>query len=34
MEMIPTVPHGTHSHAEKRVFDRLRAAFPMCPTGD
>ncbi len=31
MEMIPTVPHGTHSHAEKRVFDRLRAAFSDVP---
>ena len=28
MRMIPDTPHGTHSQAEKRVFDRLRAAFP------
>ncbi len=28
MRMIPDTPHGTHSLAEKRVFDRLRAAFP------
>ncbi len=27
MRMIPTTPHGTHSQAEKRVFDLLRAAF-------
>lgn len=27
MRMIPDTPHGTHSQAEKRVFDRLRAAF-------
>jgi hypothetical protein len=27
MRMIPDTPHGTHSLAEKRVFDRLRAAF-------
>jgi hypothetical protein len=27
MRMIPDIPHGTHSQAEKRVFDRLRAAF-------
>lgn len=26
MLMIPDTPHGTHSRAEKRVFDRLRAA--------
>lgn len=25
MRMIPDTPHGTHSQAEKRVFDRLRA---------
>ena len=25
--MIPNTPHGTHSQAEKRVFDRLRAVF-------
>lgn len=25
--MIPNTPHGTHSQAEKRIFDRLRAAF-------
>lgn len=25
MLMIPATPHGTHSQAEKRVFDRLRA---------
>ncbi len=24
--MIPDTPHGTHSRAEKRVFDKLRAA--------
>jgi hypothetical protein len=28
MRMIPDTPHGTRSQAEKRVFDRLRAAFP------
>ena len=27
MRMIPDTPHGTHSQAEKRVFDRLRSAF-------
>jgi len=27
MHLIPDTPHGTHSQAEKRVFDRLRAAF-------
>jgi len=27
MRMIPDTPHGTHSQAEKRIFDRLRAAF-------
>jgi hypothetical protein len=27
MLMIPAIPHGTHSQAEKRVFDRLRDAF-------
>ena len=27
MEMIPATPHGTHSRAEKRVFDQLRIAF-------
>lgn len=27
MLMIPAVPHGTHSQAEKRVFGRLRDAF-------
>jgi len=27
MKMIPATPHGTHSKAEKRVFDRLYAAF-------
>jgi len=26
MRMIPDTPHGTQSQAEKRVFDRLRAA--------
>lgn len=26
MLMIPETPHGTHSQAEKRLFDRLRAA--------
>jgi hypothetical protein len=31
MEMIPAIPHGTHSHAEKRVFDRMRAAFSDVP---
>lgn len=25
MRMIPGTPHGTHSQAEKRIFDRLRA---------
>lgn len=27
MQMIPATPHGTHSLAEKRVFDLLRASF-------
>jgi len=27
MKMIPATPHGTHSQAEKRVFDQLRFAF-------
>ncbi len=27
MKMIPSSPHGTHSMAEKRVFDRLESAF-------
>lgn len=27
MKMIPEIPHGTHSLAEKRVFDQLRLAF-------
>lgn len=27
MRMIPATPHGTHSQAEKRVFDQLRSAF-------
>jgi len=27
MQMIPATPHGTHSRAEKRVFDLLRVAF-------
>lgn len=27
MRMIPDTPHGTHSQAEKRVFDLLRAIF-------
>ena len=31
--MIPDSPHGTHSQAEKRVFDRLRAAFTGAPEG-
>lgn len=31
MDMIPSIPHGTHSHAEKRVFDRIRAAFSDVP---
>ena len=26
MQMIPSIPHGTHSQAEKRVFDLLRSA--------
>ena len=33
MEMIPAVPHSTNSHAEKRVFDRLRTAFSDMPNG-
>ena len=33
MRMIPDTPHGTHSQAEKRVFDRLRAAFSSEPDG-
>lgn len=28
MRMIPSYPHSTGSQAEKRVFDRLRLAFP------
>lgn len=28
MRLIPDTPHGTHSQAEKKIFDRLRAAFP------
>ena len=31
--MIPDSPHGTHSQAEKRVFDHLRAAFTGAPIG-
>ena len=31
MQMIPATPHGTHSRAEKRVFDMLRAAFRNSP---
>jgi len=27
MRMIPAIPHGTHSQAEKKVFDQLRLAF-------
>lgn len=27
MKMIPGTPYGTHSLAEKRVFDKLRSAF-------
>ena len=27
MRMIPDTPYVTHSNAEKRAFDRLRAAF-------
>ncbi len=27
MRMIPAVPHGTKSNAEKRVFDKLRQCF-------
>ncbi len=27
MRMIPDTPYATHSNAEKRAFDRLRAAF-------
>jgi hypothetical protein len=27
MRMIPATPHGTHSQAEKKVFDLLRNAF-------
>ena len=34
MRMIPDIPHGTHSQAEKRVFDRLRAAFASDKNGD
>ncbi|GHU07567.1 nuclease [Betaproteobacteria bacterium] len=34
MRMIPNTPHGTHSQAEKRVFDRLRAAFANKPDDD
>ena len=31
MRMIPDTPHGTHSQAEKRVFDLLRMAFADAP---
>jgi hypothetical protein len=31
MQMIPAIPHGTHSRAEKRVFDLLQAAFRNSP---
>jgi hypothetical protein len=31
MQMIPTTPHGTHSRAEKRVFDMLRTVFRDSP---
>jgi len=34
MRMIPDTPHGTHSQAEKRVFDRLRAAFANEKNGE
>ncbi len=27
MRMIPEIPHGTQSNAEKRVFDKLRRSF-------
>ena len=27
MHMIPDTPHGTHSEAEKRIFDKFRALF-------
>lgn len=33
MKMIPATPHGTHSQAEKRVFDRLREACTDEKTG-
>lgn len=32
MNMIPATPHGTHSQAEKRVFDRLRTALADDPS--
>jgi hypothetical protein len=32
MKMIPATPHGTHSQAEKRVFDQLRYAFDNDPS--
>jgi hypothetical protein len=28
MRLIPATPHGTHSQAEKKVFDQLRLACP------
>ena len=31
MQMIPATPHGTHSRAEKRVFDFLRGVFNNSP---
>ena len=31
MQMIPATPHGTHSRAEKRIFDMLRMAFRNSP---
>lgn len=34
MRMIPDTPHGTHSQAEKRIFDRLRDAFANEQDGD
>lgn len=33
MRMIPNTPHRTNSRAEKRVFDRLRAAFETSRDG-
>jgi len=31
MQMIPATPHGTHSRAEKRVFEVLRTVFKNSP---